>query len=766
MYIKSFNQINKDNVSLVGGKGASLGELFNSGIPVPDGFVITTDAFKQFFKQELSADFIEQLLKSFDELGAELVAVRSSAVAEDSGSASWAGQLDSYLNTKREDLLDRIKDCWNSIKNERALEYADQNHIPKEDLLVAVVIQKMVKSDSSGVLFTVNPMNNNYKEVMIEACYGLGELLVQGMVTPDNYLIDKKTGELKNISLNTQDKMLIHESGENREVDVISSKKGEQILTEHQIKELVNLGKRIEEHYQCPQDIEWAIEKDTVYIVQSRPITTLENNHNSKMSTIFEDYFLKGIGVSTGFVTGQVIIVNELNELAHVDNDVILVTKKTTPDFVEVFPKIKGLITESGGITSHAAIVAREMNIPAIVGVENATSKLKNGDLITIDARNGRIFLGELSLPDIKSEELNLSIASKGNAIDDFLSAISLTFNDVAELWPLRPGQLFSYFDVNQALDMYAKLIQLENEGKSIKEIAQLFESPHSVRSFLINTGVIGLKIAYLLKIGNISKNDLIKFFTMFDGILKELTIEDPYCLDGKNVIWNNETVEGFYRNAEWISVDKELKNSLINLSAHLFTFNWAFFWDYFDAAGEQMHGPYHLADNSLLVVKEYYAPSQEIWVNASTVPFKKIRLSLLLNKIPIFINYANRIITKDSVIENCISFMLEIDDEKINDESTIRDLSLKLMHLAKEQSNYVNDLADLEKVKKGAQLSYVMHKKFYQYFNQNWFPEDDVNQEIEKFGNEWIEKNKNERNKDLETKLEIFDPRTDILAS
>ncbi len=624
----------------------------------------------------------------------------------------------------------------------------------------------MVKSDSSGVLFTVNPMNNNYKEVMIEACYGLGELLVQGMVTPDNYLIDKKTGELKNISLNTQDKMLIHESGENREVDVISSKKGEQILTEHQIKELVNLGKRIEEHYQCPQDIEWAIEKDTVYIVQSRPITTLENNHNSKMSTIFEDYFLKGIGVSTGFVTGQVIIVNELNELAHVDNDVILVTKKTTPDFVEVFPKIKGLITESGGITSHAAIVAREMNIPAIVGVKDATSKLMNDDLITIDALNGKVFKGKIDLLDVQQEELSLKILSKGNAIDDFLNSISLTFNDVTELWPLRPGQLFSYFDVNQALDMYAKLLQLKNEGKSIEEIAQLFESPHAVRSFLINTGVIGLKVAHLLKIGNLSKDDLIHFFTLFDLILKELTIEDPYCLEGKNTIWSTETVEEFHRKGEWVPIDKEARSSLVNLSAHLFTFNWAFFWDYFDAAGEQMHGPYHLVDNSLLVIKEYYAPNQEIWPLATNPPFRKLRLSLVLKPISLFINYANRIISRDSLLDNSVSYMLEIDDERIEDVEVIDNLVRKLRELAKEQSEFVNKMDDLEKVKKGAQLSYVMHKKFYQFFNHSWFPEDEVNQEIEKFGNEWIEKNKHEENRDLETKLQIFDPRTDVLAS
>lgn len=271
---KKFEQISKEDVKEVGGKGASLGEMTNAGISVPPGFVVTTEIYRQFINEEIPIDVQEQILKAFDELGAQSVAVRSSAVAEDSGTASWAGQLESYLNVTRDKLIESIRQCWNSIKSERALAYAAQQNLNEDDLVVAVVVQKMVESEVAGVMFTINPISKDQNEIMIEAGYGLGEMLVQGMITPDNFLIDKDSLKVKEINIDTQSKMMIFQDGENTEVDVPDDKKSAPALTDQQVIELAKIGIEIEKHYEFPCDIEWVLEKGKFYIVQSRPVTT------------------------------------------------------------------------------------------------------------------------------------------------------------------------------------------------------------------------------------------------------------------------------------------------------------------------------------------------------------------------------------------------------------------------------------------------------------------------------------------------------------
>lgn len=275
MYIKIFGEVSKDDVIIAGGKGASLGEMNRAGIPVPPGFVVTTQAFSQFSASEMPVDLIEEIYQAFDFLRAERVAVRSSAVAEDSKTASWAGQLESYLNTTRSQLIDNIRLCWNSIKSERALSYAAQQDLNEDDLVVAVVVQKMVDSYSSGVMFTANPVTGNRDELMVESGFGLGEMLVQGMITPDNFIVDGKTFEIKSKDIQTQETMLVYQEGENKEVSVPEDKRFLPSLTDEQVVELVSLGKKIEDHYKAPQDIEWALENNKFYIVQSRPITTI-----------------------------------------------------------------------------------------------------------------------------------------------------------------------------------------------------------------------------------------------------------------------------------------------------------------------------------------------------------------------------------------------------------------------------------------------------------------------------------------------------------
>lgn len=247
MNIKNFGEISKESISLVGGKGASLGEMVSVGIPVPSGFVITTEGFQK--------DIGQEALEAFDQLKVEKVAVRSSAVAEDSLTASWAGQLETYLNVTREDLINKVKECWNSINSERAKDYASQQNLPEDQMKVAVVVQKMVDVKSAGVMFTVNPISEDKKEVMIESTSGLGEKLVQGEIIPDNFLINKESLEIISKDLSEKDR---------------------QTVSDEDIEKLVELGKRIEEHYGKPQDIEWAIDTaNKIWILQSRPITTL-----------------------------------------------------------------------------------------------------------------------------------------------------------------------------------------------------------------------------------------------------------------------------------------------------------------------------------------------------------------------------------------------------------------------------------------------------------------------------------------------------------
>ncbi len=275
-YTKHFSEIGKSDVTLVGGKGASLGEMTNAGIPVPPGFVVTTDAFSDFCKndQQITDEFVNEVLIAFDNLGVTRVAVRSSAIAEDSPDASWAGQFESFLNVTRDNLIESIRKCWQSASAGSVQAYADRQQTEKSQLAVAVVVQKMINSEESGVVFTINPVTNNHEEIMIEAIYGLGELLVQGMITPDNYILKKDDLSLVQQNIVSKNRMLIYRDGDNVETEVQSNKVSEPCLDSNHLTELGQIVKIIESHYSVPQDIEWAMEDDKLYIVQSRPITT------------------------------------------------------------------------------------------------------------------------------------------------------------------------------------------------------------------------------------------------------------------------------------------------------------------------------------------------------------------------------------------------------------------------------------------------------------------------------------------------------------
>lgn len=311
-YVSPFEKINKTNVGIAGGKGASLGEMTQAGLPVPPGFIVITDAFEAFVLQDKTDQKIDEILKTVDikktetveaaskkirkmlsdlpipkdvegaivrdseRLDAQYVAVRSSATAEDSKVASWAGELETYLFIPKEKLLDTVKTCWSSLFTPRAIFYRFEQKLNEMRVSVAVVVQKMVNSDVAGVVFTVHPVTKDKNQMVIEAGWGLGEYIVGGKITPDNYMLDKKDEVILDMNIASQEIKLVRKVGGGTKEESVPEKDQEkQKLANASIVKLAKMSKKIEEHYGSPQDIEWAMEDNKLYIVQSRPITTL-----------------------------------------------------------------------------------------------------------------------------------------------------------------------------------------------------------------------------------------------------------------------------------------------------------------------------------------------------------------------------------------------------------------------------------------------------------------------------------------------------------
>jgi len=312
-FVKTFSELSKSDISEAGGKGSSLGEMTQAKIPVPPGFVVLASAFDRFLEEtdlgvEIEAimhgvshkdihsvdrasaeirdlihdvnfpkDIGEEIIATFNSLKARYVAVRSSATAEDSSVASWAGELESYLNITKKNLLELVKKCWSSLFTPRAIFYRYEKKLHKQKVSVAVVIQKMIQSEVSGVCFTVHPVTKDRDQMVIEAVWGLGEAIVSGKVTPDTYIIHKHKQDFGILDKNLSEQGIQITQGVQgtKETKVPKSKQNKQKLTDAQILQLAAICQGIEEHYNYPQDIEWAMKGSKIYIIQSRPITTL-----------------------------------------------------------------------------------------------------------------------------------------------------------------------------------------------------------------------------------------------------------------------------------------------------------------------------------------------------------------------------------------------------------------------------------------------------------------------------------------------------------
>ena len=313
--------------------------------------------------------------------------------------ASFAGQQDTYLNITRDDLIDRIKDCWASLFTQRAIYYRNEQGFDHDIVDIAVVVQRMVAADKSGVMFTSHPSSGEPK-IIIEAAWGLGEAVVSGSVSPDNYVIDRESGEVLEATIADKKVMMNkdEETGETVEQAVPDDKRNARVLDSDELDGLVELGERAEGHYDEPQDVEWAIVDGEIFMLQSRPITTISEDAAEAAADGDGDgdVILNGLGASPGIASGPVRIVGKLDQLDKVSEGDIIVTEMTTPDMVPAMKRASGIITDEGGMTSHAAIVARELGAPAIVGAGTATETLTDGQLVTIDGEKGTVAEGSV----------------------------------------------------------------------------------------------------------------------------------------------------------------------------------------------------------------------------------------------------------------------------------------------------------------------------------------------------------------------------------
>ncbi len=475
-HIVWFEEVGKEDVGLVGGKGANLGEMTSANLPIPYGFVVTSHAYFRFIKEAGIQEKIKQLLSivNYDhpteieqasehiqdlivksptpiKLAEEivdyyemlnekeekymkkktsafqstlhkikglysqpLVAVRSSATAEDLPDASFAGQQETYLNVKGEaHLLKKVKECWASLFTARAIYYRHEKGFDHFKVGLAAVVQRMVQSEKSGIAFSIDPVTNNKNKIVVEAVYGLGEYIVQGKVTPDHYEVDKSSFVITHRQTAYQNLKFVKSGTGNREVKLNKKEGSQQKLTDNEIREVALLVKDIEDHYYFPQDIEWALEKGRVFIVQSRPITTIDTTTKKTADMGGIDPSVKpivtGAAASPGIGVGTVHILHSPKEIDKVKQGDVLVAPQTNPDYVPAMKKAGAIITDKGGRTSHAAIVSRELGIPAVVGTEEATKKLKNGMVVTVNGSTGEIYKGSV----IKKEALKKLEAKK-----------------------------------------------------------------------------------------------------------------------------------------------------------------------------------------------------------------------------------------------------------------------------------------------------------------------------------------------------------------
>lgn len=454
-----FDELHRQDVNLVGGKSSSLGEMTSSmDVPVPYGFATTAHAYRYFMEATGLNDQVNALLdqltdyENADELHATctkirdlitsaqmpddlandikqayldlakrmgqddpFVAIRSSATAEDLPNASFAGQQESYLNIHgADDVVDRVQQCYASLFTDRATYYRHKQHFPYEKVALSAAVQMMVFSKASGIMFSVDVTNGDDSKIVIDVIYGLGEYIVLGKVTPDHFVVDKQSMKIVTKNITTKPVELVRlPDGGTKEQPVPADKADQPVLTDDQVLELAGYVKEIEQHYGCYMDMEFALDANTnkLWLVQARPETVWSQRNKEKHAESTGDdnvvaesdakVAVRGLPASPGVASGVVHVIDSPKDIDEFKAGEVLVTLMTSPDWVPAMKKAAGIITNNGGMTCHAAIVSREMQIPCIVGTKSrgkaATDVFKNGDVVTVDAKNGVVYQGKVA---------------------------------------------------------------------------------------------------------------------------------------------------------------------------------------------------------------------------------------------------------------------------------------------------------------------------------------------------------------------------------
>jgi len=440
--VVGLDDVDRSDTASVGGKAAGLGELLRAGFPVPPGFVITAAAYLDAMDEGGVRDDLRRLfagvmgtggsgdgtgdgsgsaggsrgvaavaaalrdlvgragipdalrarvLDAFHALGpGARVAVRSSATQEDTAGTSFAGMHRTFTNVAGDDaLVEAVIGCWQSVFGERVVAYRHAHGMADEPA-IAVVVQKMVDSDRSGVMFSADPSRNDTSRIVIEAALGLGEVVVGGLVEPDTYVVDKSGPRVLDVRVGRQ-RVAIRRGadGVERQEDLTAEEAGRRVLDDDAILALARMALKADDHFGEPQDMEWAIEGDSLFLVQSRPITTLEPASDEPLVT--------GLGAAPGIAVGRARVLGTVGDASRLETGDVLVASMTTPDWVPAMRRAAALVTDGGGVTCHAAIVSRELRLPCVVGARTATVALRDGEVVTVDGSTGRVYAGDRS---------------------------------------------------------------------------------------------------------------------------------------------------------------------------------------------------------------------------------------------------------------------------------------------------------------------------------------------------------------------------------
>jgi pyruvate,water dikinase len=433
--IRSFADLGREDVAFAGGKGANLGELTRAGFSVPPGFVVGAPAYDVFVTaaglreriaarladvdvddpdalrraadevramvdlEPVPAALVAEICDAYVDLGVDAVAVRSSATAEDTEAASFAGMNETFLNVRGADaVVDAVRHCWASLFGARTIFYRAKRGFGQADMDIAVVVQRQLEVDRAGVMFTIDPSTGADDHLVIEGAFGLGEAVVSGRVSPDRYVVDKATLAVRAREIHPKTSTIDPRDGGGtfvREVEPDEALRP--TLTDDEARALARLGIAVERHYGAPQDTEWAIDRDgETWMLQSRPVTAVghaEQVPADAPATVL----VRGLGAAPGAASGPVCVLGALADAGRFHDGDVLVTRMTAPDWVPLMRRAAAIATDSGGMTCHAAIVSRELGIPCVVGTQEATKRLRDGELVTVDATRGVVVEGSMA---------------------------------------------------------------------------------------------------------------------------------------------------------------------------------------------------------------------------------------------------------------------------------------------------------------------------------------------------------------------------------